>query len=93
MKLRKEMIDYLAKRIVTDLVDREILEVEEDQSGVIESIANIISDDLRVEDDLNDEVKLMLEAMEDDLDRSNVDYRKMFQMVKSKIARERGLIL
>ena len=93
MKLRKEMIDYLATKTIHGLVDKEVLEVEDDERGVIESIAAIITDDLRVEDDLNAEVKEMLESMGEDIDRSNIDYRKMFQMVKQKIARERGLIL
>lgn len=93
MKLRKEMIDYLAKKTVDGLVEKKVLEIEDDERGVIEAIGGIITDDLRVEDDLNTEVKDMLEAMGEELDRSNVDYRKMFQMVKQKIARERGLIL
>lgn len=87
------MIDYLAKRTVEGLVEKEVLEIEEDERGVVESIAHIITEDLMVEDELNDEVKKMLESMGDQIDGANVDYRKMFQMVKQKIARERGLIL
>jgi len=49
--------------------------------------------DLLVEDDLNLEVKEILDGMGDEIDQANINYRKMFQMVKTKLARERGLIL
>lgn len=92
MKLRREMIDYLAARIVKGLAEKEHVETDDDDA-VASSVAGIIVEDLSVEDDLNVEVKAMLERMEDEIDRSNINYRKMFQMVKQKLARERGLIL
>ncbi|MBI4666054.1 MAG: DUF507 family protein [Nitrospinae bacterium] len=93
MRLKKEMIDYLAQRIVTVLIEKGHIDPGEDTEGVCESISGVIFADLHKEDDLNDEVKAMLEKMGDELDRSQVDYRKMFQMVKQKLARERGIIL
>lgn len=93
MKLKREMITYLATKIVRDLTDKGLLDCGEDAESVIEKIGAIIYGDLHVEDDLNDEVKTLLEKMGDELDRSQIDYRKMFQMVKQKLARERGIIL
>ncbi|MGK7344919.1 MAG: DUF507 family protein [Candidatus Nitrospinota bacterium M3_3B_026] len=92
MRLRREMIDYLADRIVKGLAEKEHVETDDDDA-VASNVAEIIVEDLSVEDDLNVEVKAMLEKMEDEIDRSNINYRKMFQMVKQKLARERGLIL
>lgn len=92
MKLRKEMISYLAKRIVDGLTEKEYIEADDD-FGVVEEISGIIVDDLSVEDELNTEVKAMLDKMEGEIDKANINYRKMFQMVKQKLARERGLIL
>lgn len=93
MKLKREMISYLATRIVRDLTDKGLVDCGEDAGNVIERIGAIIYGDLHVEDDLNDEVKTLLEKMSEELDRSQIDYRKMFQMVKQKLARERGIIL
>ncbi|MBI5814535.1 MAG: DUF507 family protein [Nitrospinae bacterium] len=93
MKLRKEMIDFLAGRIVTTLSEKELIDYSDDYDGVMETISAIIFEDLSVEDNLNDEVKVMLEKMGEELDKTNVNYRKMFQMVKQKLARERGIIL
>ncbi|MBF0170352.1 MAG: DUF507 family protein [Nitrospinae bacterium] len=91
MKLRDEMIDYLAHRIVVNLEAMEMIDCEGNAQGVIESIAGVMTADLMVEDLLNDEVKEILENKGEEME--SVDYRKMFNMVKSKLARERGLIL
>ena len=46
-----------------------------------------------VEDRLNEEVKTLLESKTEEYERSMMDYGRVFQMVKSKLVRERGLIL
>lgn len=93
MRLKKEMIDYLASRIVGELTEKGLLDCGDDAASVTETIGSVIYSDLHVEDDLNDEVKVLLEKMGEELDKSQIDYRKMFQMVKQKLARERGIIL
>ena len=55
-------------------------------------INNLIVDDLMVEDRLNDEVKQLLDSRTKEYERSMMDYGRVFQLVKSKLARERGLI-
>ena len=55
-------------------------------------ISGIIVEDLMIEDYLNEEVKELLDSRTDEYDRSMMDYGRVFQMVKSKLARERGLI-
>ena len=42
---------------------------------------------------LNAEVRQLLKTYEQDIERGPVDYQRMFTMVKSKLARERGIIL
>jgi hypothetical protein len=52
-----------------------------------------ITSELSVEDRVNAEVRQLLKAYEEQIDRGQVDYQKMFQMVKQKLVRERGIIL
>jgi len=56
-------------------------------------IVAIVTEDLMVEDLLNEEVKTLLESKTEEYERSMMDYGRVFQMVKSKLVRERGLIL
>jgi hypothetical protein len=67
--------------------------VWEDNNDKLEAIINnVITDDLMVEDHLNEEVKQLLDSRTEEYERSMMDYGRVFQMVKTKLARERGLI-
>lgn len=92
MRLKKEFIEKISKKIVKSLIDEGLI-IWEDKSEKLEAIINgLIVDDLMVEDRLNDEVKQLLDSRTEEYERSMIDYGRVFQLVKSKIARERDLI-
>lgn len=93
MKLKKEMIEYIANSITDDLLKKGLIEIDYPREKVVNLFNRIITDELTLEDKLNDEVKELLKIHETELDKENIDYRRMFQMVKQKLARERGMIL
>lgn len=93
MRIQKELIDRIAKKVATALIEGDFL-VWEDRPEKLEAIVNdIITDDLMIEDQLNEEVRLLIESRTKEYERDMMDYGRVFQMVKSKLARERGLIL
>ncbi len=93
MRLRKEMIERISGKVVERLLRREIIETSGGEEALRSRMASIIEEDLLVEDRLNDEVKDILRDYQDDMDKDNVDYSRMFTMVKTKLARERNLVL
>ena len=92
MRLSEDEIEFLARKVVKTLVKEERLEVD-DESSVIAGIARVITDDLRVEDRLNEEVRETLIEYSAQMAHSNITYNEMFKMVKRKLAKEKGLIL
>ena len=93
MRIQKELTELLAKKIVKSLIDKDLV-VWEESSEKLQSVVNeIITEDLMVEDLLNEEVKTLLESKTDEHERDMMDYGRVFQMVKSKLVRERGIIL
>ena len=93
MRIQKELTELLSKKIVKSLIDKNLI-IWEESPEKLESIVNeIITEDLMVEDLLNEEVKTLLESKTDEYERDMMDYGRVFQMVKSKLVRERGLIL
>lgn len=93
MRIQKELLDRIAKKIVTALIDGDYL-IWEDRPEMLEAIVNdVITEDLMIEDQLNDEVRLLIESRTKEYERDMMDYGRVFQMVKTKLARERGLIL
>jgi len=92
MRLKKEFIEKISKKIIDALISKDIIIWEGSREKLESIISDIIIDDLMVEDHLNEEVKLLLDSRTEEYERSMMDYGRVFQLVKSKLARERGLI-
>jgi hypothetical protein len=93
MRLRREMIHYLAQAMTRDLIDKGFIQPLGERTKVEELLREAITEELQIEDRLNDEVKDLLRAFSNEFSRGEADYHKMFMMVKRKLAQERGLIL
>jgi len=92
MRLKKELIEHISKKIVQSLIEKDLIIWDEPSNILEERISKIITDDLLVEDLLNDEVKTLLDSRTKEYERDMMDYGRVFQLVKSRLARERGLI-
>ncbi len=93
MRIQRELIERIAKKVAAALIDGDFL-VWEDRAEKLAAIVNeIITQDLMVEDQLNEEVKTLIESRTQEYERDMMDYGRVFQMVKTKLARERNLIL
>ena len=93
MRITKELTELLTKKIVKSLIDQDLIIWEETPEKLQAVINALITEDLMVEDMLNEEVKTLLESKTQEYERDMMDYGRVFQMVKSKLVRERGLIL
>ena len=87
------MIDHVAKMVTDRLLNQGLLTVDGSRETVIAEVSRLITADLMIEDRLNDEVKELLRAHTAEIERGNIDYARMFTMVKRKLVQERGLIL
>ena len=92
MRLTRNQIEYIAYRITTDLQNKELIDAE-DQNHTVHAIIDLMTEELLVEDRLNDEVREILTEHAEEMRRTNVEYREMFKMIKKKLARERNFIL
>ena len=93
MRLSKERVSHIAESLATRLQEEGLVAIVRDRKVFVEQLDHAIIEELSVEDRLNAEVRQLLNAYEQDIERGHVDYHKMFTMVKSKLARERGIIL
>ena len=92
MRLTADQVEFLGRKIVKTLVREEKLEVDS-ENRVAEAITRALTEDLQVEDRLNDEVREVLTQHANEIERSNITYSEMFKMVKRKLAKEKGIIL
>lgn len=93
MRLRRKMIEYVAQTVTEALLERDLITLAIPVDTLTAEVRRLITDDLLVEDRLNDEVKQILQAHTSAIDRGNIDYSRMFAMVKRQLVKERGLIL
>jgi hypothetical protein len=92
MRLNADEVEFIARKIVKTLVAEGKLEVDSD-ARVVEGIMKVITDELQVEDRLNEEVRDVLVQHSREMERSNITYTEMFKMLKKKMAKEKGIIL
>ena len=93
MKLSKERVSHMAASLVARLQGEGYLEVQGPGQKLVETLDQAIMDELQVEDRLNAEIRNLMKAYESEIEKGHVDYQKMFAIIKSKLVRERGLIL
>lgn len=93
MKLRKDYIEGLSERLLQRLVQKGYLRLQADPKTVQVRISNTIINDLKVEDELDEEVRKILEGYAQQMRQQHIEYHEMFQMVKRKLIKERNLVL
>lgn len=92
MRLTPDEIEYIARKVVKTLVAAEKIEADS-EPRLVEGLVRVITDELAVEDRLNEEVRETLIQHTAAMERSNVTYTEMFKMLKRKMAKEKGIIL
>ncbi len=92
MRLTRNQVEFIAYRITKELQDKALIDAE-DQNHAMHAIIGLMTEELLVEDRLNDEVREILTEHAEEMRRTNVEYREMFKMIKKKLARERKVIL
>jgi hypothetical protein len=93
MRLPKEMIKHIADAIAANLESKGLVEYEQPKDAIAAKIAEVITADMVAEDKLNEDVKKLLSAHEAEIARGQMDYRKVFELTKQKLAKERGIVL
>jgi hypothetical protein len=93
MRLSRERVRHIAESLAIKLQQEGQVAIVGDRKSFVEQMDHAITEELWVEDRLNAEVRQLLKTYEQDIERGQVDYQRMFTMVKTKLARERGIIL
>lgn len=83
----------LAKKIADNLVRKDLVESLVPVATLIAETERLLLEELTVEDRLNEEVRQILKKFEPEIEKGRLDYRRLFDMTKQKIVRERNVIL
>ncbi|MCK4495532.1 MAG: DUF507 family protein [Candidatus Aminicenantes bacterium] len=92
MRLNKNQIEHMAFAIVRNLIKQEKIIVEK-KTKLIEELENLIIEEFQKEDKLDQEVREILNQYMEKIRKENIEYQTMFRMIKTKLAKERNIIL
>jgi len=91
MKSQKQLAEGLAKIIVSELLKRKKIVLKIEEAKLIEIIAEILLKDLQAEEEINAQVRKLLKEHSQKLTNANIDYNRMFNLVKKKLMEEKGI--
>ena len=90
MLLAREFVSYISKQLVKSLTPGTIETSNPDL--VAEKIAEVICEELAVEDRLNDEVRDLLSQYSEYMRREGVSYQEMFRRIKNTLISQRKVV-
>jgi len=93
MRMTKERIRHVSSAVLERLKSQQLFDVTGSKEKLIDALEKSITDELSVEDQLNAEVRKILKQYDAEFDSGRADYQKMFVMVKSKLVKERSIVL
>ena len=92
MLFSKEYVGYLAREVSKKLVDSGLIETKA-MPALTEKVHAALLDELALEDRINDEVRVILEAYSDEMQKSGANYQEMFRKVKSELTKKYKAVL
>ena len=92
MIFSKDYVSYLARQTSKHLVATKMIKT--DKPAVVDQrLSAALIEELALEDRINDEVRVILEAFQDDMRKTGASYPEMFKKVKNELARKYKAVL
>jgi len=92
MRLNKNQIEHLSFLILRNLQKDGKVLIEE-RTALLEEMIALITEEFQKEDQLDQEVRELLSKHMEKIRRENLEYQTMFRMIKTKLAKERNIVL
>jgi hypothetical protein len=92
MIFSRDYVGYLARQTVKQLIDAKMIQTRNPQA-LNTRVAEAMIEELSLEDRINEEVRVILEAFQDDMRKSGASYPEMFKKVKNELARKYKAVL
>ncbi|NCO83784.1 MAG: DUF507 domain-containing protein [Nitrospirae bacterium CG_4_10_14_3_um_filter_44_29] len=93
MRIPRTWVSLIAKKIADGIVSKQLVTPRIPPGQLTSNIEELILNELMAEDRLNEEVREILKKHNSEIERGRLDYRKLFDLTKQKIVKERNLIL
>ncbi len=93
MRIPKTWVNLLAKKIVDNIISKGLVKPAVPLEKLLSETEELLLNELTVEDRLNEEVRGLLKKYAPEIEKGHLDYRKLFDLTKQRLVKERNLIL
>ncbi|MBF0466862.1 MAG: DUF507 family protein [Nitrospirae bacterium] len=93
MRVQKAWVGSVAADIVSRLVADGLVVANVAKEELVREVRDVMMDELMAEDRINEEVRELLKSYEPEIEKGRMDYKKLFDMTKHRLIRERNIII
>ena len=93
MRIPKTWVPLMAKKIVDNIISKNLVKSTVPIEKLLSETEELIMHELTVEDRLNEEVREILKKHSVEIQQGRLDYRKLFDLTKQKLVKERNIVL
>lgn len=93
MRVPKTWVPFLAKKVVDNIILKNLVKPAVPLEKLLSETGEIILEELTIEDRLHEEVREILKSHSAEIEKGRMDYRRLFELTKQKLVKERNLVL
>jgi len=93
MRIPKAWVPILAQKITHNIISKNLVKPTVPIEKFAVETEQLLFDELSIEDKINDEVRELLKTYTSEIEKGRLDYRKLFDLTKQKLVRERNIVL
>jgi hypothetical protein len=93
MRIPKTWVPLLTKKIIDNILSKQLVKPIVTQKKLLSETEELLLGELGVEDRLNEEVREMLKSYASEIEKGRLDYRRLFDLTKQKLVKEKNLVL
>lgn len=89
MKLKAPMIKKLAQGILSALQDKKLIKILSSSEKTLAKIESVIAADVKIEQEIEQQARLMMDKYRAQVEKGEIDYQKMYGMIRKQLIKER----
>lgn len=93
MRIPKPWVPLLAKNIIHTITSKNLVTPTVSMEKLLAETEELIMEELTVEDRLNEEVREILKGHTVEIEKGRLDYRRLFDLTKQKLVKERNIVI
>src|SRR5437764_585897 len=91
-RVMPEDVGYLARQVTKKLIEGEFIDTK-NVNATIERVNSAVLEEMQLEDRINDEVRMILEAYQEEMRTTGASYQEMFKKVKQQLVQKYKAVL